>query len=113
MTVEKRFHVPWMTQEPDGVCLSLHCQPGARQTRVCGLHGDRLKIALAAPAVDNQANQFLVRWLADQFGIPRDRVALVSGQTSRQKRVRLSGVSFDQCVRLLGDNEGPSTKTHQ
>ncbi len=113
MTIGKSSQVPWMTQEPDGVCLSLHCQPGARQTRVCGLHGDRLKIALAAPAVDNQANQFLVGWLADQFGIPKDRVVLVSGQTSRQKRVRLSGVSLDQCLQLLGDNEVSSTKAHQ
>ncbi len=106
MTLEPFSQVPWITPESDGICLSLHCQPGARQTRVCGLHGDRLKIALAAPAVDNQANQFLVRWLADHFGIPKDRVLLIAGQASRQKRVRLSGVSFDQGVRLLGDNEG-------
>ncbi len=101
---------PWVTQEADAVCLALHCQPGARQTRICGLHGDRLKIALAAPAVDNQANQFLVRWLADQFGITKDRVTLLSGQISRQKRVRLGGVSLDQVVQLLGDNEGLPTK---
>ncbi len=100
----------WVTLELDAVCLALHCQPGARQTRVCGLHGDRLKIALAAPAVDNQANQFLLRWLADHFGVPKDHVTLLSGQTSRQKRVRLSGVSLDQVMQLLGDNEGLPTK---
>lgn len=99
------FKAVWMTVEADAVCLSLHCQPGAKQTRVCGLHGDRLKVTLAAPAVDNQANSFLLRWLADLFEIPKDRVALLSGQTSRQKRVRLIGVSRDQVRRVLGDNE--------
>lgn len=104
------FKPVWLTPEADAVCLSLHCQPGAKQTRVCGLHGDRLKVALAAPAVDNQANSFLLRWLADLFEIPKDRVMLLSGQTSRQKRVRLSGVSPDQVRRVLGDNEGLPTK---
>jgi hypothetical protein len=104
------FKAVWLTREADAVCLSLHCQPGAKQTRVCGLHGDRLKVALAAPAVDNQANSFLLRWLADLFEIPKDRVSLLSGQTSRQKRVRLIGVSLDQVRRVLGDNEALPTR---
>jgi uncharacterized protein (TIGR00251 family) len=104
------FKAVWLTREADAFCLSLHCQPGAKQTRVCGLHGDRLKVALAAPAVDNQANSYLLRWLADLFEVPKDRVTLLSGQTSRQKRVRLIGVSLDQVCRVLGDNEALPTR---
>ena len=74
--------------------LALHVQPGAKRTEVAGVHGDgtqaRLKIRLAAPPVDGKANAELVRFLAEAFGVPRSRVTLVRGATSRQKTVRIA-----------------------
>jgi uncharacterized protein (TIGR00251 family) len=74
------------------VTLRLHIQPGAKRTEVVGLHGEALKIRLAAPPVDGKANACLIGFLADQLGIAKSSVSLVSGESSRAKRVRIDGV---------------------
>jgi uncharacterized protein (TIGR00251 family) len=79
----------WCREESGTVVLSLHVQPGARRTEVAGVHGDALKIRLAAPPVDGKANAELRRFLAAAFGVPPTRVTLVRGETSRQKIVRV------------------------
>jgi len=84
----------------DGVVLSLHCQPGAKASRVIGLHDERLKIQLQAPPLENRANEALVAWLAEQLGVPRKQIDLLTGQTSRQKRVLVCGVTLEE-VQLL------------
>ena len=73
----------------DALLLSLHVQPGASRTEVTGLHGDALRIRLAAPPVDGKANAELARFLADAFGVPQRQVTLVRGETSRRKVVRI------------------------
>lgn len=82
----------WMFADDQGVVLHLHVQPGARKTQVAGLHGDALKIRLAAPPVDGKANACLIAFLAAQLGIAKSAIRLLSGDTSRAKRVRISGV---------------------
>jgi uncharacterized protein (TIGR00251 family) len=67
--------------------LELHVQPGAKRSEFAGKHGERLKVRLAAPAVDNKANQALVEFLAEHYGVPRRNVTIVSGARSRRKRV--------------------------
>ncbi|HRD53004.1 MAG TPA: DUF167 domain-containing protein [Flavobacteriales bacterium] len=81
----------WLSEAPDAVMLRVHVQPGAKRTEVAGTHGDALKIRLAAPPVDGQANDALLSFLAEQFGVPKRQVELVSGQTSRSKRVVVHG----------------------
>lgn len=73
----------------DELLLILHIQPGAKRNEVVGMHGDALKIRLAAPPVDGQANDALIRFLAIAFGVPMRNVTIISGQTSRRKRVRI------------------------
>ena len=73
--------------------LRLHVQPGARQTAVAGLHGERLKIRLAAPPVDGKANAALLLFVAAAFGVPLRNVELVAGASSRQKTVRIHAPS--------------------
>ena len=82
----------WLTAGDAGVTLRLHIQPGAKKTEVAGLHGEALKIRLAAPPVDGKANTCLIAFLADQLGVAKTTITLVSGDTSRAKRVRISGV---------------------
>lgn len=81
--------------------MLLHCQPGAKLTRVVGEHGGRLKIALNAPAVDNKANEALVAWLGDRLGVPRRQVEIVAGQTSRQKKVLVQGLDVQNVINVL------------
>ena len=72
--------------------LELHVQPGASRSEFAGRHGDRIKVRLAAPAVDGKANEALVKFLASYFGVPRRSVRIAAGLKSRRKRVVIEGV---------------------
>jgi len=85
----------WLTADGDGVILRLHIQPGAKKTEVAGEHGEALKIRLSAPPVDGKANACLIEFLAKQLGVAKSAVALLSGDTTRAKRVRVDGVTTD------------------
>jgi uncharacterized protein (TIGR00251 family) len=78
----------WRWQGQD-LILAIHIQPGARQEGVAGLHDDRLKIRIAAPARDGQANHRLLTWLATQAELPISQLELVQGAGSRIKRIRI------------------------
>jgi uncharacterized protein (TIGR00251 family) len=80
----------WCKDEGDAVVLTLHAQPGASRTEIAGPHGDALRIRLAAPPVEGKANALLVRYLADEFGVPVRNVTLVRGESSRRKIVRVT-----------------------
>ena len=67
--------------------LDLHVQPGASRTEFAGRHGERIKLRLAARAVDGKANEALIEFLAGHFRVPKSRVRITSGLKSRQKRV--------------------------
>ncbi len=77
---------------PGGVRLQLHVQPGASRSEVAGLHGDRLKVRLAAVAVDGRANDALIDFLADRLGVARHAITIVRGAHARQKVVEVVGV---------------------
>ena len=82
----------WLVADEHGVTLRLHIQPGAKRTEVAGLHGEALKIRLAAPPVDGKANSCLIAFLAERLGIAKAAISLLSGDTSRAKRVRIDGI---------------------
>jgi uncharacterized protein len=77
------------------VILDLHVQPGASRSGFAGRHGERIKLRLAAPAVENKANEALVEFLAEHYGVPRRNVRILAGAHSRQKRVEIEG--GDEC----------------
>ena len=82
----------WLVADELGVTLRLHIQPGAKKTEVAGLHGEALKIRLAAPPVDGKANACLIAFLADRFGVARSAVSLLGGDSSRAKRIHVKGI---------------------
>ncbi|GAA6132502.1 DUF167 family protein [Halopseudomonas sabulinigri] len=69
--------------------LDLHLQPGASRIGFAGLHGERLKVRISAPPVDGKANSLLLAFLADAFAVSKQQVSLLSGQSSRQKRIAI------------------------
>jgi len=82
----------WYTRAADGtLVLRIHVQPGARRTEAAGLHGDALKIRVAAPALEDRANEALIVFVAERLGIARRDVAIVSGARSREKRLEVRG----------------------
>lgn len=71
--------------------LTLHIQPGAKASSVAGLHGDALKVRIAAPAVDNKANDALLAYLRSALALPAGALELRQGATSRRKVVAITG----------------------
>jgi uncharacterized protein len=95
----------WYRVAPDGrITLTLHIQPGAKRTECAGLHGDALKIRLAAPPVDGKANAALVDFIATALGLPKAAVVLKSGQTSRRKAVEITGATASAVAAFARDN---------
>jgi uncharacterized protein (TIGR00251 family) len=83
--------------------LELLVQPRASKTRVVGEHDGRLKLQLAAPPVEGEANAALLAFLADALAVKRADVALLAGESGRRKRVRIAGVAAEAAAaRLLG-----------
>jgi uncharacterized protein (TIGR00251 family) len=80
---------PWRKEAVDALELVLHVQPGAKRSEIAGIHGDALKLRLAAPPVEGKANAELLRFLADAFGVPLRQVSIRRGETSRHKTVRI------------------------
>ena len=91
----------WLRWSGTTATLTLQIQPGARKTEVVGLHGDALKIRLAAPPVDGKANAALLEFIADRLQLTRSAVSLIGGQTSRRKVVGLAAAPKDTEQRLL------------
>ena len=92
---------PWLSPVEGGVELLVQVQPRASRSRVVGEHGGYLKVQLAAPPVDGAANAALLELLAELLGVPRRQVALVSGETSRRKRVRALGVDASRVEAVI------------
>ena len=89
------------TKGDDEVVLRVHVQPGTGRSAFVGKHGDALKIRVAAPPVEGRANAALLALLAHDLGLKEDRVSLLSGDSSRSKRVRITGIDPDEVERLL------------
>src|ERR1700690_1066629 len=87
------------------VVLSVRIQPRASKNEIVAMASGGLKIRLTAPPVDGAANEALVKFLAAVFSIPKSRVEIVSGHTSREKIVRISGISDAEMKRLLNSRD--------
>lgn len=88
-----------------GVTLAVRAQPGAKKTAIAGVYGEgyaaQLKIAVQAPPVEGRANEALIAFLAETFGIPKRSVELVSGELARSKVFLLRGIVLDKAKRVL------------
>jgi uncharacterized protein (TIGR00251 family) len=92
----------YLQHEKSGtLLLHLKIQPNASSTKIAGQHGQRLKIRLQSPPQDGKANQELIRFLSKTLGIPKSCIELIRGQTSRDKTVRISGLTADQLLALV------------
>jgi uncharacterized protein (TIGR00251 family) len=84
-----------------GIRLAIHVQPRASKTEVIGLHGDAIKIRLAAPPVEGAANNALVDFLAEALQVPRSSVAITAGHSARRKVVTVDGLTPAQAAQRL------------
>jgi len=89
-------------KDRDGsVELRIYCQPRASKTEIVGLHGDAIKVRLAAPPVEGQANTKLCQFLSKFFGVLRQEVEILSGKGARQKRVLIKGKTVKEILSHL------------
>jgi hypothetical protein len=95
---------------PSGVTLAVRAQPGAKKTAITGVYGQgamaQLKIAVQAPPLEGRANQALIAFLAETFGVPKNEVELVTGELSRSKVFLLRGVTRAMAVAKLAEWAG-------
>jgi hypothetical protein len=93
-----------VTQGAQEVTFVVKVHPRARKNAITGVVGDALKLALTAPPVEGKANQAVIEFFADLFAIPRSSVTIASGETSRNKIVRIAGVSKPVAEHKLAEN---------
>lgn len=82
-----------VAEHAEGCVLSVRAQPGARRTGVQGEQAGALKIAVSAPPEDGRANQALIEVLREALGVKRSQIELIGGQTSRDKRFLIRGLT--------------------
>lgn len=92
----------WLRAAPGGVLVEIVVQPRASRTRVVGEHGDRLKLQVAAPPVDGEANAAVIAFLAETFSVPKRDVELVAGATGKRKTLLVRGVDEPTAAARLG-----------
>lgn len=93
--------LPCLRQTAAGVEIFLYLQPRASRNRVIGLHGEELKVSLTAPPVDGAANKACRTFLAKVCGLPKSCVKMISGETSRHKRLLLEQADCSEISCLL------------
>lgn len=81
-----------------GIEFDVLATPGSSVSKVRGIHGDALKVAVRAAPERGKANDEVIEVLASFFDVARQNVAILSGETSRNKRVRIAGLSFDSAL---------------
>jgi uncharacterized protein (TIGR00251 family) len=92
-----------LTRIADGVTLRVRVIPRAGRTAVAGTRDDALLVRLAAAPVDGAANDALIGCLSELFGRPRRDITIVSGHTSRDKRIAVAGTTEAAVTARLAD----------
>ena len=96
-----------LSEHAEGWLLPVYAQPGARTTGVVGEHAGMLKVAVTAPPEDGRANKALALALREALGVKRSQVELVSGQTRRDKRFLIRGLTQQELQSRLAALRAP------
>ena len=93
--------MPDIRETPTGATFTVKVHPRARKNAITGEVGDAFKLALTAPPIEGRANEACIKFLAEVLGVPRSSVTIAAGETSRQKLIRVAGLSADEVRRRL------------
>lgn len=88
-------------QTSTGVTFAIKVHPRAKKDAITGELSDALKLALTAPPIDGRANQACIEFFANLLNLPRSSITIASGETSRRKVIRISGLSADELRQRL------------
>lgn len=81
--------------------IVVYCQTGAKQTQWVGLQDGKPKIQLKASPVDGAANQTLIGFLSEMFGVPKSVICIELGASGRTQRLEVAGVDAAELSRRL------------
>jgi uncharacterized protein (TIGR00251 family) len=84
------------------VTLKIYLHPRASRDAICGLRGDAIKVKVTAPPVEGKANMALQRFIAEKLNLSASQVEIMAGIRSRQKILRISGISRAAVEKALG-----------
>jgi uncharacterized protein (TIGR00251 family) len=82
-----------ISDTPSGATFAVRLHPRAKKNAITGTLGDALKISLTAPPLEGRANHACIEFLSDLLKLPRSSITIAAGQASRNKLIRISGVS--------------------
>jgi uncharacterized protein len=85
-----------VNEGPGGATFTVKVHPRAKKTAITGELGDALKVSLTAPPIDGRANDACIEFFAKLLKVPRSSVTIASGQTSRNKVIRIAGLTAEQ-----------------
>jgi uncharacterized protein (TIGR00251 family) len=86
---------------PGGVELRVWGKLTVARSEIVGLHGEALKIRIAAPAGEGRANETLVEFLADFLGLSRSQISIIRGEKTREKVLFLRGIKAEELAGKL------------
>jgi uncharacterized protein (TIGR00251 family) len=84
------------------IFLKIHLLPRATRDEICGLHGDAIKVKVTAPPLEGKANKALQRFIAEKLNLASSQVEIMAGKRSREKILRISGISRAAVEKALG-----------
>jgi uncharacterized protein (TIGR00251 family) len=87
---------------PAGKTFAVKVHPRAKKNAITGKLGDALKLSLTAPPVEGRANEACIEFFANLLKLPRSSVTIASGQTRRNKVIRISGLSAEELRKRIG-----------
>jgi len=99
----KRREPDWIEERGGCVRLRIRVQPRASRTELAGEYGGALRVRVAAPPVDGEANDELTRWLAKTLGVARSRVRIVAGEAGRTKTIEIGDASAAAVLDALAE----------
>ncbi len=95
----------WFEEKDDSIILNVRVVPRASKNGIQGILGDALKVRIQAPPVEGKANAYLIKFLSKHWKIPRRNIEILSGETGRNKRLRISNppTKLRKMLLLIGE----------
>ena len=91
----------WLTPKEVGVDINTQAKPDTNRTAIVVLYEKKLKIAVACPPVDGKANAALIDFLKRFLKVPKSQIEIISGESSREKRIFIKGIDAQTCADTL------------
>ncbi len=91
----------WLQETKDGATLTVKAVPRAAKSEIAGVEDGWVRVRIKAPPVDGKANEALVKFFAGLFSVPKGAVSIISGDTARLKRVKITGITAEKAKEAL------------